>query len=214
MVHAMTIDAEQDSYYDMLPRKPPRLAPRLPSGLTGPRLELYERICAKRAAMNPVNADGSLAGPWNAYVAASPAIGSLVEQLASALRHESACPSDLIEVGILTIAARRKSEFEWYAHEKLARDAGVDEDTLARVRSLDADLPEATDAQRAVYKYAKELDEDNNKVSEATHREALKAVGGNDEALVDLVMTLGFYCQIAFVLKAFEITPKNTPPVF
>lgn len=200
----MTIDAEQDSYYDMLPKKPSRLAPRVPSELTGERLELYERIRSQRAKMmNPVTADGSLAGPWNAYVAASPGIGSLVERLASALRHESACSADLVELGILTIAARRRSEFEWFAHEKLAREAGVDEKTLSRVRRLDSDLPEATEQQRAVYKYTLELDTET-RVSEATHLKALDAVG-SDQALVDLVMTLGFYCKIALVLRAFDV---------
>lgn len=149
-------------------------------------------------------------------LAASPEIGSLVERLGHACRHRSSCPADLAEIGILAIAAKRQSQYEWYAHERLARKAGLAETTMADVKRLvDADvLRDATPNQRAMYAYVRELDSANLRVAPRTHDAAIRALGG-EQPLVDFVFTIGFYSQIAFVLQAFEVPlPAGTPAPF
>eukprot|EP00490_Sorites_sp_Unknown_P010981 CAMPEP_0114691148 /NCGR_PEP_ID=MMETSP0191-20121206/66505_1 /TAXON_ID=126664 /ORGANISM="Sorites sp." /LENGTH=76 /DNA_ID=CAMNT_0001981975 /DNA_START=6 /DNA_END=236 /DNA_ORIENTATION=+ len=70
-----------------------------------------------------------------------------------------------------------------------------------------------TPQQRAVYKYALELHE-TKRVSDKTHSEALTAVGG-EQALVDLVFTMGFYHQISMTLNAFNVPlPEGVTPPF
>lgn len=150
-------------------------------------------------------------------LAASPEIGSLVERLGHACRHRSSCPADLAEIGILTIAAKRHSQYEWYAHERLGRKAGLAETTMADVKRLvDADvLRDATPKQRAMYAYVRELDDGSKwRVATSTHDTAIRALGG-EQPLVDFVFTIGFYSQIAFILHAFEVPlPAGTPAPF
>ena len=171
----------------------------------------YERIVEDRGKTGakggfPVmNEDKSLVGPWNAMVA-SPMIGSLAERMGNYCRHRNACASDLYEIGILVVGARWRSQFEWFAHEKLAKKAGVSEEVIQGIKTSRS--PEdmngiMSEDQKAVYKYATEL-HDRTRVSNKTHEDALKAVG-SEQALIDLVFTMGFYHQISMTLNAFNV---------
>eukprot|EP00927_Polykrikos_kofoidii_P009673 TRINITY_DN14047_c0_g1_i1.p1 TRINITY_DN14047_c0_g1~~TRINITY_DN14047_c0_g1_i1.p1 ORF type:complete len:268 (+),score=30.56 TRINITY_DN14047_c0_g1_i1:75-878(+) len=172
--------------------------------------EVYERIVADRGPTGakggfPItNEDGSLAGPFNAMVA-SPAIGGVAERMGSYCRHRSACAPDLYEIGIIVVGARWRSQFEWFAHERLALKAGVTAEAVQDIKVLrpPSDVRGLTQAQHAVYSYALELHE-TRRVSTSTHAAALKAVGG-ERALVDLVFTMGFYHQISMTLNAFDV---------
>ena len=127
------------------------------------------------------------------------------------------------------VGASWLSQFEWFAHEKLALKAGV---TLEAIRSVKEGVAPAqaqgmSEAQRAVYRYCRELHK-SKRVCEQTHREALAAVGGQwlaaieprfllwmRQGLVDLVFTMGFYHQISMTLNAFEVPlPKGVEPPF
>mmetsp|Transcript_21268 Transcript_21268/g.72028 ORF Transcript_21268/g.72028 Transcript_21268/m.72028 type:complete len:277 (+) Transcript_21268:127-957(+) len=198
----------------------PRLTLLAPGDLDADRAALHARISADRgktgkaAGFDAVHADGSLAGPWNAYVAASPVIGQHLERLGHACRHHSACAPALYEVAILAVAARTQSQFEWFAHVKLATNAGVADDAIDDIKRLTTPVAfRGTQDQRAVYAHALELTAPPNRISDATHRAALEAVG-SEAALVDLVCTIGLYMQVAFLLNAFQVPmpPHVTPP--
>ena len=152
-----------------------------------------------------MNEDKSLVGPWNAMVA-SPMIGSLAERMGNYCGIVMLQLRDLYEIGILVVGARWRSQFEWFAHEKLAKKAGVSEEAIQGIKSSRS--PEdmngiMSEDQKAVYKYATEL-HDRTRVSNETHEDALKAVG-SERALIDLVFTMGFYHQISMTLNAFNV---------
>mmetsp|Transcript_31930 Transcript_31930/g.81001 ORF Transcript_31930/g.81001 Transcript_31930/m.81001 type:complete len:251 (-) Transcript_31930:206-958(-) len=199
----------------------PRLTPRSPEGgLSEEQEVVYRRIeedrgkTGAKAGFSVKNPDGSLVGPWNAMVS-SPLIGGLVERMGSFCRHKTTCPMDLIEIGILVVGLEWKSQFEWYAHEKLALKAGVTEDAIGCIlRGVPAsDASGFTDSQRAVYAYANEFHA-TKRVSDATHQAALAAVG-SEQGLIDLVFTMGFYHQICMTLNAFNVPlPPGVPQPF
>mmetsp|Transcript_21189 Transcript_21189/g.46728 ORF Transcript_21189/g.46728 Transcript_21189/m.46728 type:complete len:272 (+) Transcript_21189:93-908(+) len=189
----------------------PRLTPHSPgAGLTAEQETVYNRVLedrgktAAKGGFPVTNADGSLVGPWNAMVA-SPTIGSLIERMGSFCRHQNSCPADLFEIGILVVGAEWKSQFEWYAHERLALKAGLSPEAIEKIKQRVSpnEMSGMTSIQLAVYAYAKEL-HDVKRVSDATHARALQAVGG-ERALVDLVFTMGFYHQISMMLNAFNV---------
>eukprot|EP00405_Crypthecodinium_cohnii_P043194 CAMPEP_0206584720 /NCGR_PEP_ID=MMETSP0325_2-20121206/35925_1 /ASSEMBLY_ACC=CAM_ASM_000347 /TAXON_ID=2866 /ORGANISM="Crypthecodinium cohnii, Strain Seligo" /LENGTH=220 /DNA_ID=CAMNT_0054092001 /DNA_START=81 /DNA_END=739 /DNA_ORIENTATION=- len=196
-----------------------RLAPRTPeTGLSEEQEVVFKRIeedrgkTGSKAGFPVKNEDGSLVGPWNAMVT-SPIIGGLAERMGNFCRHRNACAMDLYEIGILVVGVEWKSQFEWFAHDKLARKAGVSEDAIEGIRQglPAADVTGFTENQRAVYAYAKEFHK-YKRVTDATHEAALKAVE-SEEALVDLVFTMGFYHQICMTLNAFNVPlPPGVEP--
>ena len=198
-----------------------RQSPVVRSELKGESLELYDRIVESRgkvgakAGFSATREDGSLAGPWNAMVTASPAIGKAAEALANACRQANSVPPVLYECGILCIAASRRCNFEFYAHELIARQKGVADETIAAIKMLvdPKDLP-GSEAQRAIYKYALELDR-THRVSDETHAAALKALDNDETQLADFVFTIGLYSQVAFVLNAYQVPlPPGKPHPF
>lgn len=140
-----------------------------------------------------------------------------MERMGSVCRNRNSCPPDLFEIGILVVGERWQSQFEWFAHEKLALKAGVSAEAIAAIKrraavaSLSEDIMDWR--QTAVYIYASELHE-RKRVSDVTHKKALEAVGG-ERALIDLVMTMGFYHQISMTLNAFAVPlPAGVVPPF
>ena len=71
-----------------------------------------------------LTADGALAGPFNAFVTA-PDAGRRLSALGATLRFGTSIERRLSEVAIITIGARWRAEFEWWAHARMAREHGV-----------------------------------------------------------------------------------------
>ena len=187
----------------------PRLPPQVPPHLDAPQRELFDAIVDSR--MRIVGRDalfdeaGALRGPWNPEVA-SPALGRHLERLATAVRAETSLEARVYEVAILAIGAHWRAQFEWYAHEKLARAAGVAEAAFPLVKARAP--PEALAGvlapdELAAYALARELMA-TQRVSDATYA-AAKAALGSDRAMADLAMTMGCYSAVSTILNVFEV---------
>jgi 4-carboxymuconolactone decarboxylase len=102
----------------------------VPPHLDKPQQKLYDNIVDTRIKIVGKDAlfdeAGGLRGPWNPQVA-SPALGQHLERLATAVRSENSLEARLYEVAILVVGVQWQAQFEWYAHEKIARKAGVAE---------------------------------------------------------------------------------------
>ena len=102
-----------------------------PAELGPPARRLYDAIVngprAQAAQVVPLSDDvGRLHGPFNALLAA-PEIGAAVQDVGRSIRYAGALGGREREIAILELAALRESAFEWYAHERLGRHAGLTE---------------------------------------------------------------------------------------
>mmetsp|Transcript_7286 Transcript_7286/g.18051 ORF Transcript_7286/g.18051 Transcript_7286/m.18051 type:complete len:228 (+) Transcript_7286:28-711(+) len=200
-----------------------RLPALTPSVLDEQQRKVYQGILDDRAATGkkggfPIqNDDGSLVGPWNAMVL-SPEIGALAERMGSVCRHKNACPANVFEIGILVVGERWLSQFEWFAHERLALSAGVSPEGVAQIktRTPPAEIQGLTPLELKGYTFATEL-HDTKRVSDATYRALHEEIG--DCGIADLVFTMGFYHQISMVLNVFNVPlppgvehPFDEPP--
>jgi len=106
-----------------------------PADLSPAQRALYDELCSgPRVGAGrpggPVDAEGRLTGPFNAMLF-SPAVGGPLQRLGAALRFESMLAEDVRESIICLVAGVHASSYEQYAHERLARAAGVAGDVLA-----------------------------------------------------------------------------------
>jgi 4-carboxymuconolactone decarboxylase len=90
---------------------------------------------AQRAAAAEISAGrrGGVVGPFAAALR-SPECMRRLQHLGAYLRYDSAIDPRLREVVILLTARRWKQDYEWCAHEPLARAAGVEPATIDRDR--------------------------------------------------------------------------------
>jgi 4-carboxymuconolactone decarboxylase len=171
--------------------------------------QLWDSIVTSRGS-SVVTADGGLSGPFNAFVTA-PGAGQRLSSLGGTLRFETSIERRLSEVAIITIGARWRAEFEWWAHARMARENGV-LDAVVEAIGRGEDPPFEADDERAVYMVARELGQ-SGRLDEETFGAAQRILG--DAGMVELVSLCGYYTLISFVLNAFAVPlPPDAAPMW
>ncbi len=177
---------------------------RLPDVLDrlGPEARrVYDKIAAKR---------GAIRGPY-APLMHHPALAERVADLGEYLRFHSTLPGDVRELAILITARAASQPFEWAMHVPVARQAGLPEDVIERVRArgdLSTIPPPYSQAARVVEHVLA-----RQSLPRALQDEVQAALGVT--GLLELVTLAGFYQLIAGVLFAFDAPlPAGTPAPF
>jgi 4-carboxymuconolactone decarboxylase len=195
-----------------------------PDRLSAQQRELYDAILGGRrgqaaaaagAATTPagsglLDGSGALVGPFNAWLL-SPVIGDRIQRLGEAIRFGSTLPQNVLEVAILVEAREWRAEFEWWAHVRLARRAGVKAEVIAAIQ--DRREPVFTDAgEEIAWRFSREL-LTRRRVSAATYRAARDRFG--EQGLMELITLLGYYTLVSMTLNAFEVPlPEGQEPAF
>jgi ABC-type molybdate transport system substrate-binding protein len=138
----------------------------------------------------------SLGGPFNVLLR-SPEMGNHAQKLGEYVRFRTSVPRRLNEMAILMTARFWSSQYEWYAHERLALDAGLGRDVVDAIRA--SERPESMqDDETVVYDFCTELRE-RRRVSDATFEAAVGLLG--EKGVVDLIATMAYYDLVSMVLN-------------
>jgi len=181
-----------------------------PASLDDEQRSLYDAIAGGRRAQGPqlfrlTDPSGRLEGPFNAFLL-QPRLGSALQALGSAVRYGTGLDDRCREIAILVVAAHWQSAFEQYAHEAVARSAGLGDAELAALRDgRHGELAgrEATVARTAAALAARG-DLDN-----AEYREAVGEVG--TDGLFELLTLVGYYATLALQLRVFRVPAPDAP---
>ncbi len=139
---------------------------------------------------------GPLGGPFNVWLR-SPGIGNLIQSLGAEIRFRSTLPPKLNELAIMVTARQWTSQYEWFAHHRLALEAGLDP-------AIGADIaqgrrPAKMSADEAiVHDFSRELHETQG-VSDATYQTALDRFG--ERGVMDLIAVNGYYVLVSMCLN-------------
>lgn len=155
-----------------------------------------------------ISEEGGLVGPFNAPLYA-PATGRRVVELGEALRFDTEVDNRLLELAVCMVGAHWRSNFEWFAHSRMAIEAGIAPSTVAAIET--GDEPELTEPdERAVYDLTKGL-LDQGRVASEVYEAAIEHVG--QKGLVELVQLIGYYGLVSLTLNVFEVElpPGNEP---
>ena len=169
-----------------------------------------QRRVAEAIRAGPRGAGASvLAGPFGVWLH-SPGLADPAQALGAHCRFDAALPRDVSEFAILLTARRWRAQYEFWAHARLARAAGLPDGVIEAIRTGAPFTPERADlalVQRLVAEYF-----GTNRVSDATYGEALAAFG--ERGLVDLVGTVGYYGLVSATLNVFavELPPGEAAP--
>ena len=153
-----------------------------------------------RSPEDLLNSVGGMSGPFNAWLR-SPVLGDAAQRLGETVRFESTIPPQLRELAILIVAAKWKAQYEWWAHERIARQEGLDEGIIASIKAeTPPDFSHPTEA--VVYNFAREL-LNEHRVSAHLYDEAVALLG--EAGVVELVILLGYYTMVSMTLNVFEV---------
>jgi 4-carboxymuconolactone decarboxylase len=140
----------------------------------------------------------------------SPELADGWNSLLGAVRGKSTLPPDIRELVILRVAARNGAEYEWAAHEPLARQAGLGDPQLAAIRADHAGPgPESLSAARlAALAYADAMTV-GVRVTDPVFREVREHF--DDRQLLELTGTVAAYNMVSRVLVALDVRPGDDP---
>ena len=175
-----------------------------PDELDAERRAVYDAIAGGRRAAGPqafqlTDARGRLEGPFNAMLV-SPGLGMALQELGAAVRYRTSLTDRAREIAVLALAALRRSDFEWYAHERVGRRAGVTEEELAALR--DGGVPATlSEIERAVLDVSRALAVDGD-LDDQAYADAEAVLGRG--VLVELVLLVGYYDLLALSLRVFR----------
>ena len=147
-------------------------------------------------------------GPFSALLY-SPEIGDQAQKLGAQVRFQNSLPDPLKELAILVVARFWTAQFEWYAHRRLALEAGLD----AAITDAIADgkrPPRMSRDESAIYDFATELLQ-TREVSDATFAAVKDRFG--EKGVIDLICTMGYYGLVSMTLNVnrYPLPPDAVP---
>jgi len=184
--------------------------PLIPPGQRTPAQQALADAIQSGPRANVPGRDNSIGGPFNVWLR-SPGVGDKLQQLGSELRFRTSLPQALNEFAILIVAREWSSQYEWFAHHRLAVAAGLPASVAEDVAQ--GRRPEGmTEDQRIIYDFCAELHR-TRFVSDANFN-AVKARFG-EQGVVDLIAVSGYYVAVSMTLNVGRVgLPAGvTPPL-
>ena len=152
---------------------------------------VYDEIVASR---------GGVRGPYGALLH-SPGLAARVAATGAYVRFESDLPEPLKEVVVLATAHEIDAQYVFTQHARLARQAGVSDDTIRDIAHGKASQSLSGDDE-LVLRYTQELLRDR-KVSDGTYSSVIARFGV--QGTVDLTGLIGHYLLVGQFIAAFEV---------
>jgi 4-carboxymuconolactone decarboxylase len=148
-------------------------------------------------------------GPFSALLY-SPEMGDAAQELGARVRFKNSLPDKLKELAILTVARFWTAQFEWYAHHRLALEAGLNPTIAADIAA--GKRPAGMHADEvAIYDFCSELLE-TREVSDASFAAVKDRFG--ESGVIDLICTMGYYTLVSMTLNVNRYPlPEGATPL-
>ena len=141
---------------------------------------------------------GGLRGPFEPWLR-RPELADRAQKLGEYCRFNSSLAKDLSELAICLIGRHFKAQYEFYAHARLAREAGLSAEIVEAIRTRQTP-PFKRDTEYLA----------TNRVSAPNYKRAVDALG--EPGVVDLVGVCGYYMLVSMTLNVFEMPlPPGEP---
>jgi 4-carboxymuconolactone decarboxylase len=169
-----------------------RFKPLTPETMTPEQKEVADRIMAgPRKGMR---------GPFSALLR-SPELADYAQKLGEYARFKTSIPPRLNELAILLTARHWTAQYEWYAHHRLAMQAGLAPDIAAAI--AEGKRPAAMGPEETiVYNFGHELIE-TGQVSDASYKAVVDKFG--ERGAIDLIGVMGYYSLVSMVLNVDRV---------
>jgi len=177
-----------------------RFKPLTPETMTPEQKAIADKIMAgPRKGMR---------GPFSALLR-SPELADYAQKLGEYVRFKTSIPNRLNELAILLTARHWTAQYEWYAHRRLAMQAGLSSeiaDAIAEGKRPASLGPEET----IVYDFCHEVLETGH-ASDASFKAVVDKFG--ERGAVDLIGVIGYYSLVAMVLNVDRVPiPEGGKP--
>ena len=157
---------------------------------------LYDKLIESRS----LTSGGSIGGPFDPWLLHGEMARRIVG-LGNLFRFRTSVSRRYIELAILHTGQFWCAQFEWYAHEPMARKAGVPETVISALKA--GETPDfEDDGDAATFWLCQEI-EHTHRVSASTFARAEQAFG--QQGVAELVNLIGYYTMVSMTLNTFAV---------
>ncbi len=143
---------------------------------------------------------GSVRGPF-AKLIVNPAIADSVQAMGAMLRFDGSLSDRQRELAILVTARHWTAQYEWYAHSRIAAEAGIPDTVIAAIGQRRR--PSFVNSEESVvYEFANELLEKRD-VGDEIYDWAAELLG--ESGIVELIALVGYYGIISMTLNVGRV---------
>ena len=142
---------------------------------------------------------GSLNGPFGVMLHA-PGLGIALQEVGAAIRYRTRMSDRAREIAILQVSVATASEFEWYAHERVGRAAGLTTGELADIKAggfISDDVKEQAISTLSLLLLK------SDDLGDEDFAEASAVL--NSEEILEVVVLVGYYRTLAQMMNVFAI---------
>ncbi|MFP6806962.1 MAG: carboxymuconolactone decarboxylase family protein [Pseudomonadales bacterium] len=157
---------------------------------------LFDEIVKTRK----ITPTGQIGGPFDPWLL-NAEMGKRIVGLGGMFRFRSSVDRRYIELTILVTGQFWQAQFEWYAHEPMAIDAGVPQEVIDAIK-VGATPAFEHEEDRITYELCNEL-HNNHQVSDKTYADALEQFG--EQGICELINLAGYYTMVSMTLNTFKV---------
>jgi 4-carboxymuconolactone decarboxylase len=151
---------------------------------------------------------GGIRGPFLALIH-NAELANRIQQLGEHLRYGNTLSLAQIELIVLTVARHWNCQYEWFAHERIARTTTDLADGIIKALALGQTPANMTAEETTLHLLAKESLA-NGEPSDAIYEQAAKFFGR--AGVLDALALTGYYSMMAMILNSSKIPlPEGTP---
>ena len=164
--------------------------------LTPEQQQLHHQIATSRG----LEPEQTLGGPFDPWIE-SPVLGGILSNLGYFHRFQSRLNRRQIELAILVTAAHWQAAFEWWAHEPMARDAGLNDSIIKAIKHRQQ-LHLSDPLDQMAWEIASAL-QHNQRLTAELYQRAVAGFGR--PGVIELISLCGYYTTVAMTLNALDI---------
>ena len=173
-----------------------RLSRKTYAEMSPTQKKVFDKIAEGRSDVS----DGRIGGPFDIWML-NPELAQTIDLLGKQFRFNLSVDRRYIEIAILVTGAYWTSQYEWFAHEKMAKEAGVPDDIIQLIKT--GERPDFSDARdAAVHDLAYDLHRIHH-IDNATYKRGVEDFG--EQGVSELINLCGFYTMVSMSLNTFKI---------
>jgi len=180
-----------------------RLQPKTFEQLTPEQQEQYQRIARTRQP----RADGQFGGPFDPWIR-SPEVARRAMSLGNYIWERTSVGRRIVELAIIVTGRHWRSNVEWVAHARMAREQGVSDAVIQAV--FEQRLPEHAPADEMLTIEVCRALHETQDLPLALYQRAVAQWG--EQGLMDIIQTIGFYTFVSMTLNAFNVPTADGEP--
>lgn len=166
----------------------------------------YERV---RRTRKP-RADGSFGGPFDPWLL-SPEVAARALSTGNFIWERTTLGRRIVELAIIVTGRHWRSNVEWVAHERMAREQGVSDAVIQAV--FEQRLPEDAPADELLTIQVCRALHETQDLPLPLYEQAVATWG--EQGLMEMIQTIGYYTFVSMTLNAFDIpTAEGDPTPF